>query len=96
LYQNQDHIKLTQLQQAMDEATKALSSQEADVAVLAEEKQALQTRLKEEKSRLDMQQQSRDKMRSELEETKAREVGLYYFFYVGCFSFLVTQIFVRF
>lgn len=75
LYLNQDHIKLNHLQAAMDEATKALTSNEADVAVLSEEKQALQTRLKEEKARLETHQQSREKMRSELEESKTREVG---------------------
>lgn len=59
----------------MDAAAKALTSHETDLAVLSEEKEALQTRLKEEKARLDTQQQSRDKMRIELEESKKREVN---------------------
>lgn len=58
----------------MDAASKSLTSHEADISVLAEEKLALQTRLKEEKARLETQQQSRDKMRTELEESKKREV----------------------
>lgn len=58
----------------MDAATKSLTSHEADIAVLAEEKLTLQTRLKEEKARLDTQQQTRDKIRAELDESKKREV----------------------
>ncbi|KAK3925427.1 Centrobin [Frankliniella fusca] len=73
---NEDHAKLVELKAAMEKATKSLSSHEADIAVLEEEKSALQTRLKEEKARLDMQQQTRDKMRSELEEVKKREKTL--------------------
>lgn len=73
---NEDHIKLTQLQTAMDAAAKALTTHEADIAVLAEEKKALQTRLKEEKSRLDTQLQSRDKLSTELEESIKREKNL--------------------
>lgn len=73
---NEDHTKLVELQSAMDAATKSLSSHEADIAILEEEKSALQTRLKEEKARLDTQQNTRDKMRSELEEVKKRERNL--------------------
>ncbi|XP_026272685.1 centrobin isoform X2 [Frankliniella occidentalis] len=72
----EDHTKLVELQSAMDAATKSLSSHEADIAILEEEKSALQTRLKEEKARLDTQQNTRDKMRSELEEVKKRERNL--------------------
>lgn len=73
---NQDHEKLAQLQAAMDAATKSLTSHEANIAVLAEEKSTLQTRLKEEKARVDTQQQTRDKMKAELDESKKREVIL--------------------
>ncbi|XP_034244811.1 uncharacterized protein LOC117647240 isoform X2 [Thrips palmi] len=72
----EDHEKLTKLQAAMDAATKSLTSHEANIAVLAEEKSTLQTRLKEEKARLDTQQQNRDKIRAELDESKKRERNL--------------------
>lgn len=73
---NEDHEKLVQLQGAMDAATKSLTSHEADIKVLAEEKATLQTRLKEEKARVETQQQTRDKMRAELDESKKRERNL--------------------
>jgi len=70
----QETERSANLQKTLTTVNKSLTQRGADVAILTEEKNSLQTRLKEERARGDTLQQSRDTVRKEAEDAGKREV----------------------